>query len=76
MFGEGEQRRSNEAGTPRERHQAWAWEATLEAALGILIDRGGEGLSMRTMAARAAFSRSGLYAHFSGKEEILSALAT
>jgi hypothetical protein len=30
--------RSNEGGTPRERHQAWAWEATLEAALEILIE--------------------------------------
>ena len=76
MFGEGEQTRSNEAGTPRERHQAWAREAILEAALGILIDRGGEDLSMRAMAAGAAFSRSSLYAHFSGKEEILAALAT
>jgi AraC-like DNA-binding protein len=76
MFGEGEQTRSNEAGTPRERHQAWAWEATLEAALGILTDRGGEDLSMREVAARADFSRSSLYAHFSGKEKILAALAT
>jgi AcrR family transcriptional regulator len=75
MFGEGEQTRSNEAGTPRERHQAWAQEAILEAALGILTDRGGEGLSKREVAARADFSRSSLYAHFSGKE-ILAALAT
>jgi AcrR family transcriptional regulator len=76
MFSEGEQTRSNEAGTPRERHQASAWEAILEAVLGILVNRGGEGLSMRAMAARAAFSRFSLYANFSGKEEILAALAT
>jgi AcrR family transcriptional regulator len=31
---------------------------------------------MRAMAAGAAFSRSSLYALFSGKEEILAALAT
>ena len=48
----------------------------LEAAFGILIDRGGEDLSMRAMASRAAFSRASLYANFSGKEKILAALAT
>jgi AcrR family transcriptional regulator len=31
---------------------------------------------MREVAARADFSRSSLYAHLSGKEEILTALAT
>ena len=75
MFGAGEQTRSNEGSTLRGRHQAWAWEAILEAVLGILVDRGGEGLSMRAMAARAAFSRSSLYAHFSSKDESLVALA-
>lgn len=62
------------ADTPRERRKTRAREAILESALGIVAERGGEGLSMREVAARADYSPSGLYEHFSGKEEILEAL--
>lgn len=49
--------------------------ALLEAALAILIESGGEGLTLRGVARRAGVSPSAPYNHFKDKQAILTELA-
>ena len=47
----------------------------LEAALALVVENGHERLSLRETAGRAGFSPAGVYEYFSGKDEMIEALA-
>lgn len=58
----------------RERRQQKTRQAILDTALRIIVERGPEELSMRSLAERIDYSPSGLYEYFDSKEEIIQAV--
>lgn len=60
--------------TARERRQQKTRQAILAAAHKIIIEKGPDELSMRSLAERIDYSPSGLYEYFDGKEQILEAV--
>ena len=60
--------------TPRERRSERSRQAILQAALGLVIEKGLNKLSLREIARRADYSPAGLYEYFGSKDEIIEAL--
>jgi AcrR family transcriptional regulator len=59
----------------RDRRRAQTRDEILAAARELLLERGADGLSLREVARRAGFSPAALYKYFSGKDEVIAALA-
>ncbi len=60
--------------TPRERRQARTREEILDAALGLIKEKGPDEFSLRALAERVDYSPAGLYEYFDGKDDIISAV--
>lgn len=63
-----------EATTPRERAKAQRRHALLAAAARLFAERGYSGTSIEDLGGAAGVSGPALYKHFSGKQEMLSAI--
>lgn len=60
--------------TPRERRQERTRQDILNAALGLIVEKGVEKLSLREIARRIDYSPAGLYEYFDGKDAIVDAV--
>lgn len=60
--------------TPRERRQERTRHDILNAALGLIVEKGVEKLSLREIARRIDYSPAGLYEYFDGKDAIVDAV--
>jgi AcrR family transcriptional regulator len=60
--------------SPRQRRHARTRQSILDAARGLLVEQGVDGLSMREIARRIDYSPAGLYEYFDGKDAILAAI--
>ena len=60
---------------PHQKRHKRTRQAILDAARDILVQKGIEGLSLRAIARAIDYSPAGLYEYFSGKEEIVCAVA-
>jgi AcrR family transcriptional regulator len=61
--------------TPRQQRHAEMKAAILDAARAAILEHGPEHFSLRDVARRSGYSPAGLYEYFSGKEDLVRAVA-
>ena len=61
--------------TPRQQRHVEIKAAIMQAARAVILEAGPEHFSLREVARRSGYSPAGLYEYFSGKEDLLRAVA-